>query len=301
MLENTIHYLWIGVPTNDDALAIAGHDVAGPIAVARRLKQQASEGGAINPIKFWCQRDYLDSYKMQFHQLSVDDCIEVCAVEDLLEKSQQDERLSEDARLLNLELMAISKSGHARDRIHFKDHISFLILASQGGYFFDTNVFPMRNVKISLSGDDKSWTARGPDSKTQHDFFLMYTPYAYSEASLCSLYSYRPDSKSTLFLGFSGPRSYNEVEAMGVKKLSYKSYCKREDKIQGLFYWLDYPSELEEMLDYGNINSQVVYSANVAVLEKIDFYRVPYRQHLASKEELLTLPFSNLKSYTPRE
>ena len=75
-----IHYIWVGPPTKIDPKAVAGHDVVGPIEMARNLKANDSNGVEII-LKFWCLNDYIAFYAAQFAEAKVRDKIQLCSIE----------------------------------------------------------------------------------------------------------------------------------------------------------------------------------------------------------------------------
>lgn len=298
MLENTIHYVWIGPPTKDDITAIAGHDVAGPVEMARQLRQQAN-GKPRNLIKFWCLKEHVERYKTQFRELGVEEDIQVCAVEDLLKKEEKNSLLSKDVALLQTKLEAIVKNTSLSEVVGFKDHFSFFLLASQPGHFLDTNVFPRKNATLLLAGDVKAWIGRSHTGVTEGDYYLMYSPRVHCKAMLGALDSYRSQyQQAGCFAEFDKILSYKEMKAMGIKKISYNSWQSSLTRVRGLFYWMDREFSLfQKMLDYGDINLQVTYPNSVVILEEIDFYRAPDNEDFSVEEKLLALPFPNQKAY----
>lgn len=275
MLPATIHCLWVGPPTKEDPTAVAGYDIAGPIKMAKQLRQQQADEMPANAVKFWCLKAYVESYSVSFSQFGVAECIEICAVEDLLDEKQKDILFLRDVELLKEKLLQL-KDGTVAHRVTFKDHFSFFILANQAGYFFDTNVFPLEGERVSLPSETYAWTVRSPDSPYRHDYFIMYIPRIMCEEALNALCSYRPDCQGAkCFQKFSPPISYEQMLAMGIDKFSYKSYINMQSSVSGLFFWLqeDYILYLQSMLEYGDLNAQVAYPTSMAVLESVDFYR----------------------------
>ncbi|MFT4059411.1 MAG: hypothetical protein QM652_07665 [Legionella sp.] len=79
-----IHYLWIGIPTHDNVMALPGHDIAGPISMFKELQKDNYKEK--NLIKFWRLEKYKDYYQAEFNKYHV--AIQVCTIERLLSEKK---------------------------------------------------------------------------------------------------------------------------------------------------------------------------------------------------------------------
>ncbi|MBA2649537.1 MAG: hypothetical protein H0U75_08090 [Legionella sp.] len=169
-----IHYLWVGPPTKNDQNAIAGHDVAGIIAMARSIKAQGIGDIVLN---FWCLGNYQNFYESQFTDAGLENII-VCSIEQNF--TSETKRLR-GADILEDFITTNAKSQLVSERVAFKDGFSIFLLATQGGFFFDTNIFPISEKQLDLNQviDTQnpitaSWSSRGGEG--DNDFYLMYSP-----------------------------------------------------------------------------------------------------------------------------
>lgn len=254
-----IHYLWIGTPTKTDPHAIAGHDVAGSISMAKEMEQQGIQA---KPIKFWCLDQYADEYRKQFQEAGVK--IEVCTIESLIEAEKQKE-LSSQAKFLSSQLDELRKNmDKVGERVKFKDVFSIFLLVSQAGYLLDTNVFPEAGKKIELTGEQESSTARSPDG--MHDFYFMYSPARGDVEMRKALDKWIADpsfGKTTVF----DKQKIKFIDPLdsGVRKISYKSY--QESNIKGLFFWLNISTdELKKHVEYADVNAQIANPSSIKLL-----------------------------------
>ncbi|HFN0435138.1 ankyrin repeat domain-containing protein [Legionella pneumophila] len=288
-----IHYLWVGLPTKmNPSASIAGHDVAGPIKMAKALQSQA-QGKPINPIKFWCLEQHQDFYKKLFHDAGV--TIEVCGIEELIRQESQGE-LHEQAlfvqKFLNDKLPS-GKNSDINQRVMFKDVFSLFLLVCQPGYFFDTNVFPATDREMSLSCRDTVATAKSGFQKS-NDFYLMYSPQR-NDSQMLEIFDRWVNNPSfgnlSCFRGSDVP--YIEIEDLGVQKISYKSYW--GGKLPGLFFWLERNNRplFEENLPYGDINQQLACSFSRKSLAPCS---VCFTEE-ADPEKLLAMPFTTNEAY----
>ncbi len=173
--SKAIHYAWIGPPTQHNPKSIAGHDIAGPIEMARQLERQ---GEKTNPIKFWCLQEHEKYYQEVFAREKVD--IEVCVVEKLLDQEAEDEAKAGMIKVLQKMLDDIkAEPDDISLRVGFKDGFSLFLLFCQGGYFLDTSILPVSGKTVSLPGEHYFFTGDngGFLEKTgKNDFHLMYSP-----------------------------------------------------------------------------------------------------------------------------
>src|SRR3990167_9850228 len=137
-----IHYLWVGPPTKDNVNSLPGHDIAGPIRLCKEFQKDIYDDKEKNNIKFWCLKEYCDDYRKLFMSQGVQ--IEVCAIEEFLEKQNHDDDtcvLAENLKKISLAI-SLAEKINVGDLIDFKDRFSLYLLTKQPGYFLDTNVFP---------------------------------------------------------------------------------------------------------------------------------------------------------------
>lgn len=287
-MKKTINYVWVGQPTKNDPTAIAGHDVAGPIKMARALKIQAEEGEEVNPIKFWCLEEHTAFYQKQFALEEVD--IEVCSIEGLLREDKEGP-LVEYAEWMQT-FMAESLE-ELSGRVAYKDVFSLFLLVSQGGYFFDTNVFPKKDKVISLLDEPVVTTAKS-GFQDSNDFYIMYSPEPMNTEMLKILDAWIADPQFcnlSVFKVTDVP--YLNEEEMGVNKVSYKSYFMQESR--GLFYWFNRNfDEFAEHLKYGDINEQRPYTSSGVALHD---FSLCYLKPPITEEKLLSIPFATNEAY----
>lgn len=297
-----IHYLWVGLPTKmNPSASIAGHDVAGPIKMAKALQSQA-QGKPINPIKFWCLEQHQDFYKKLFHDAGV--TIEVCGIEELIRQESQGE-LREQAlfmqRFLNDKLPS-GKNSDINQRVMFKDVFSLFLLVCQPGYFFDTNIFPVTDREIVLPLITDPFTAKSGIEKNSNDFYLMYSPQR-NDSQISQIFDKWTENPSfgnlSCFIGSNilALEIKMVIEKLGVEKISYKSYW--GGKLPGLFFWLERNNRplFEENLPYGDINQQLACSFSRKPLASCS---VCYTEE-AEPEKLLAMPFTTNEAYVATE
>lgn len=136
----TLHYIWVG-PPNKAGVGVPGHDVAGPIEMAKANKN--------NPIQFWCLYDHIEYYKDKFKDYP----IQVAAIEVHIRAcSEVLEFQFETDYLIEIILTCLDKARDSiRDRVTVKEAFSLLLLYTLGGYTLDTNIMPDR-AKVKLPG-----------------------------------------------------------------------------------------------------------------------------------------------------
>ncbi len=298
-----INYLWIGPPTYDDTNAVAGHDVAAAIAMARQLQRQAQQGEDTNPIKFWCLREHEKYYREFFAKENVE--IEVCSVETLLEdelKVSEDPQKpdnSESARFLQ-ELLSSIDLNNLGDRVMFKDGFSLFLWYCKSGYLFDTNIFPSQKNPVSLPFKAKTFTARSLSGK--NDFYMMYSSSCYHPdlIKIFNKWKSQPGIMNVQAFKEAGVDiPVKRLDKMGIIKRSYNSYL-RGGKPNGLFYWLERHSKsntipLADFLIYGDINQQIAYPGSMKVLEKVSLGHFKHDQ--IKIEDLIKQPCKTDKAY----
>lgn len=132
----SIHYVWVGPPSprSNQNREVAGHDVTGPIEMAKANKT--------NPIFFWCLDAHKDAFQSKLPKnvtvQSIDQYVQHC-----LGSSKREIR--EMAQKMN-EIMRTSLGrNEIRDRVTVKDAFTLFLHATQtveSMYTLDTNVFP---------------------------------------------------------------------------------------------------------------------------------------------------------------
>lgn len=294
MPETTIHYIWVGPPTKYDPRAISGHDVAGPIKMAKKLDEQTQEGGHRNLIKFWCLAEHQAFYEAEFAHHEVK--IEVRTIESLLESQAQNSDIAAFISYLNQQLDALKKPDAAvAQRVFFKDKFSFLVLAEDsGGYVLDTNVFPELEKKVLLQGESRV-TAVKEENGSPFDFYFMYSP----EPRHAKVLEPMKEFKANAFDGFKCfEKPCLDCRKEGIRKYYYKSYHDSCGLVpSGLFYFLDDPPEvLIENLPYGDINLQISNPWHLFLLENFSLYCISWGESI-SHEAMLKLPFSSNEGY----
>ena len=270
----TMHYLWVGPPTKMDPFAIAGHDVAGPIQMAQQLQKQKKDGDIFTPrIKFWCLKEHEEFYRNQFKTHEAE--IEVCSIEGLLETESKGE-LSESSEFVS-RFMKEKLNPSKGSIVKFKDLFSLFLLLSQDGYFFDTNVFPIKGRDVKLRTGFQAATAISPDGL--NDFYLMYSPTRNNP-------NIRKVFKNWIANpGFGYVKAFkdcnlsvmnaNSIESMGIKKFSYKSYFPCPDAARGLFFWIGVQPGLAEYLKYGDMNQKIDNDpSSITLVEKCNLCAV---------------------------
>lgn len=281
MSKETIHYLWVGNPSKIDPSVITGHDIVGPIKMAQQLQKQYKNTDS-HPIKFWCLNLYVDFYKSQFKQEGVDANIEVCSIEAFLKKETTTD-LAEQAVFVQKYMN--SKGLRTRvDKINFKDLFSLFLLLSQGGYFFDTNVFPEENKNILLPSHPTVTTAYNKYEDI-NDFYMMYSPSRANNNMSLIFKAWQGDpgyGKIKIFKACEQNVPFLNVETMGVKKYNYDSERYDDGELLGLFYWVEQKnSNIEEYIKYGDINRQQNWTVRSGVLVTEMFFSRATLLHVA--------------------
>ncbi len=137
-----INYIWVGPPPSGENGGIGGHDIAGPLHMARV--------NSFNKKIFWCLDEYHADYVARFAGHD----IEVKSIQSFLESDFGDEFLNEAAaklRQIGRETLgwgidpAEFARGSRRDSVSFKNVFSLFLLVL-GGYTLDTNVRPKEGV-----------------------------------------------------------------------------------------------------------------------------------------------------------
>ncbi len=244
-----IHYLWVGPPTKTNPNAIAGHDVAGPIAMARNLKAQNSN----DTVKFWCLEEYKTFYESQFTKAGVDN-IQVCSIEAHVAEEKNKRK---EAKILETLINTKAKSDITNDRVAFKDVFSLFLLATQGGFFFDTNVFPSDGKRIDLNKvvTDEVWVAAQTDGLEEEnltlypDFFIMHSPAPNNHQMQAILENWLNGVHDTGMLEIFRIYSYvflmepPELEKYKISDLDHLYLYKEQDNI---FYYIKADDENDE-------------------------------------------------------
>ncbi|QDP71367.1 hypothetical protein FOG18_01615 [Legionella israelensis] len=294
MNEQNVHYVWVGSPTKNDPLAVAGHDVAAPIKMAKQLQNQ-EKNDFTNPIKFWCWNQYVSYYQQQFDKEKVD--VKVCSIEELLKQEMTGDFVAA-AQFVQEHMNKLSFEDTC-NRVEFKDLFSLFLLLCQPGYFLDSNVFPAKGKNVYLPGEGAVITAKS-GFQNSNDFFMMYSPVRGHPDMLAIFTEWQKNPGMGNLSAFYAkkipyfPYFGFEEEKRGVKKVSYKSYFNHD--IRGLFYWLDMSQRInvaeifEENLAYGNINQQASFPSSLRTLGAC---QLCYLDDPVSPEALLALPDAN--------
>jgi hypothetical protein len=162
----TLHYIWVG-PPNKAGVGVPGHDVAGPIGMAKANKN--------NTIRFWCLYEHMEYYKDRFKDYP----IQVAAIEvHIRDCSEVLEFQSETDYLIDIMLTCLDKARDSiRDRVTVKEAFSLLLLYTLGGYTLDTNIMP-DTAQVTLPG---YLTFHAP-AFAEHphpgdiEFWMLYSP-----------------------------------------------------------------------------------------------------------------------------
>ncbi|GEM_PF-6754025 len=164
--KDAVNYVFVGDPPTYP-MGVPGHDVAGPIAMAKANKT--------NPVVFWCLDKQLKFYQDQLEKHG----ITVKAIEPHVESCLKDPELKEAAEQFQtiMKTLLAETRNAARDRTTVKEAFSIFLLVSNGGYFCDTNVRPILS-SMSLPSFN---TFNIPDQKTsanEHnpECWMMYSP-----------------------------------------------------------------------------------------------------------------------------
>lgn len=286
MIE-TIHYVWVGVPTKLDPNAVAGHDVIGPIKMAKQLEDQHKNGHPSYPIKYWCFKAHKDFYQTQFTKEHIN--IELCTIEDLVISELGHEELYKYAKFISDYLKKPPVT--IQEKVQFKDCFSLFLLVSQAGYFFDTNVFPEQGKTVVLPGEETVTTARSGFQDT-NDFFMMYSPKRADPImiEIFKRWKNHPTFGNLSVFSVDGKRQPYFKNNMGVKKFSYKSYIGQHAR--SLFFWLEtQPESLENYLKYGDVNHQETYAKSIKELEPFSLC------YSFNGKSLLDIPFQTNSAY----
>ncbi|WP_157737118.1 hypothetical protein [Legionella lansingensis] len=263
--------------------------------MAKQLQVQREKGQDSYTIKFWCLEKHKLFYQKQFAEEGID-IVEVCSIEDLLKK-EQDGELADRAKFVR-DFMNTTSLNEVTERVKLKDLLSLFLLASQGGYFFDTNVSPEKGKTVSLPGEPTVTTAKS-GFQNSNDFYMMYSPKRADSNMLAIFDAWKEDpgfGNLSVFRAPQEPVPYFAKE-MGVKKQSYKSYYTNNG---GLFYWLQRTHNsgeldvFEENIKYGDVNHQQAYSQNMKELEN---FSLCYLDDPVTTETLLAIPFKTNTAY----
>lgn len=281
--KTTINFLWVGSPTLYNPRAVSGHDVAGPIKMGKE--------GHGNLIKFWCLAEHKEFYEAEFARHQVQ--IEVCTIESLLESQAQNGDIATFIHYLNQKLNDLKKPDDMiLSCVEFKDDFSFLILAAEGGYFLDTNVFPMFEQKVVLQGESRVTAAYRRDGGP-FDFYFMYSPEAWHIKILEPMKKFKEGGFFNGHEYFEKP--FLDCEEQGIRKYTYRSHI-NSSILPGLFSFLrDSPKDLEENLPYGDINLQIINNPwHIFLVSNFSLYE---DKKSISHEEILKLPLSSNEGY----
>lgn len=163
----TLHYIWVG-PPNISGVGVPGHDVAGPIEMAKANKN--------NPIHFWCLYDHLEHYSVKFKDYP----IKVIAIEHhIRDCSEVREFQSETDYLIDIMLTCLDKTRDSiRDRVTVKEAFSLFLLYTVGGYTLDTNVMPDTDeIKLpSYLTFHAPAFIDNPVNPDDLEFWMLYSP-----------------------------------------------------------------------------------------------------------------------------
>lgn len=268
-----INYLWLGSPTRLNPEAIPGHDVYGPIMVARQLQKQELENLPTNKINFWCLEEYRDYFRILFESEGVS--INVRAIETHLHDEISQGELAEEATyVLNYFTQLPDRS--IINMVAFKDLFSIFLLNSQPGYVLDTNVqlfaadVPLGSKAsnpIILPELDNVAAAQSPNGSDRGDFYFMYSPKRKHPAaqSIYNEWVKKPGIANlpALYKSVSNLTLHNlmfnlmlKTPPYGLMKFSYKSYDDTLDENKGLYRFLYNTALLESKLRFGNIDEQ---------------------------------------------
>jgi len=165
-----INYTWVGPPGN-----IKGHDIGGPIKMAKKNK--------LNLIKFWC----LDEHKEHYEKIYKDyPNIVVGGIESHIKseiaKSPENLAAKNMLKMLGATLQSTgrNKDLEIRDRVTIKVAFNFFILQSVGGYVLDTNILPLLNEsKLDFSAKESLMVPamREPVKKSADlECWMLYSP-----------------------------------------------------------------------------------------------------------------------------
>lgn len=238
-------------------------------------------------IKFWCLNEHISFYKKQFAEAGVADVIQISSIESCLavEKNRP-----ETSKLQNL--LSKAKSTDIEERVTFKDGFSLFLLATQGGFFFDTNVFPISGRQVDLNSFVKEkQVMTGGNSEGKNDFYLMYSPEPdhpimqevltnwLNAPGIVNLNAFDVSQKI--------PRQdmYKIIKSMGIQKFSYKSYYTSK---KGLFSWLGTDSMIP-YLRYGDIDKTYSYPLSVRTLSDFTLIDIVPWDQLEIPEDLARL------------
>ena len=251
MSSTTLHYIWIGAPTRLNLKSIPGHDVAGPIAMARKIL--AENRLKINPIKFWCLNKYQEFFEIEF--LKFDVVIEVCSVETLIEQNLITE-LGAEAFKMQQFMQAIHFPAlvTTSQRVQFKDAFSLFLLACEGGYFFDTNITPLTDA-LQLNGHDQALTVAADGG---NDYYLMYAPADYDQQFRQAFNNWITDPCVPNLQAFDGTNIPNTLQPinLSIKKTSFNSWFTHA--YSNHFYWVHiHPQQAKNKLAYSDVNRQM--------------------------------------------
>lgn len=178
----TIHYTWVG-PPNNPGIGVPGHDVAGPISMAKANKH--------NPIIFWCLFEHLDHYKKKFEKHPN---IQVRSIEHHIEKelTNYEEQADQLIDIMQKCLNEKKNRNTIRDRVTVKEAFSLFLLCTQAGYVLDTNIIPIEESIALPAYTNLKAPAFKEQSQDIADFetWMLYSPAPGNEAVITILSNY---------------------------------------------------------------------------------------------------------------
>lgn len=138
-----INFVWIGEPRFDKG----GQDVLGPESFDLNFKKFPQDNP--NPMVYWCQERYLESYDAYFKSKGI--VIEVQSIENYLRTCPLERDSAEFLFKEYKETILDDNRNRIIDRVYFKDMYFNYILATQGGYVLDTNIMADTQLPTILS------------------------------------------------------------------------------------------------------------------------------------------------------
>lgn len=160
------HYIWIGKPQTENISNLKG-DLKGPVAMAQQVDPNKTT------LYFWCLKEHFDV----FSQLLSGKNIIVRSIDDYLEEKKENPYAQAVSELRSY--LFSDMRGDIRDRVTFKEAISYLLLYLEGGYVLDTNVLPFDKDEISFPQCDAFHVTaihRPVEKNRDMDIWMMYSP-----------------------------------------------------------------------------------------------------------------------------
>lgn len=144
MTKPVLNFVWFGPPR----FTQGGQDVIGPETIDRNFKHFYPDVAERNPLVFWCQTAYQQDFQEYFTSIGV--AILVCSIEEYL-KSCPTEREHADMILGQYDkLVGPNGRNQSLDRVYMKDMFFNFLLATQGNYVLDTNVYATHDKKVTF-------------------------------------------------------------------------------------------------------------------------------------------------------